>query len=155
MSKSQDIRDAIEKHGELPLSKLMETANLQNRKKTIDLCVFLRGKGELTIDRTGEEPVIGKGTGKPTNPRFVKPKPATPKKSREIDRAARPFKVLVDKHAAPITGLRDLLFDNLIASVNNLAATLRREVEGIETNPTLIAAIEQQERAANLAMAVR
>jgi hypothetical protein len=49
--------------------------------------------------------------------------------------------------------IRELAINNLIASAQALADTLRREVEGVETNPNLMAAIETQERAAQLARA--
>lgn len=76
------------------------------------------------------------------------------KKHSKAPRQARPFKALVEKHAeAPAASIRDLLLDNLIASAQNLASTLRREVEGVENNPNLMAAIETQERAAQLAKA--
>lgn len=154
-SKSSLIRDTIAHEGALPLSRLMERIGLQNRKKTLDLCVFMRGKGQLTIDRSGDEPLIGPGSGKPRKASKASKraaKPARHKKARKA-RQVRPFKALVEKHTAAVPVLRDLLLDNLIASAENLAATLRREVEGIETNPTLIAAIEQQERAAQIARA--
>lgn len=76
------------------------------------------------------------------------------KHARKV-RQTRPFKALAEKHTAPASQspLLGLLYDNLIAGAENLAATLRREVEGVETNPTLIAAIEQQERATQMARA--
>jgi hypothetical protein len=126
-SKSQLIRDAVAQHKSLPLSKLMEVSSLQNRKKTLDLCVYMRGKGEVTIDRSGEEPIIGQGSGKPTK----SPRAGSKKKHSKA--------------------LRDLAINNLIASAKALADTLRREVEGVENNPNLMAAIETQERAAEIA----
>jgi hypothetical protein len=55
--------------------------------------------------------------------------------------------------AASTASIRDLAINNLIASAQALADTLRREVEGVENNPNLMAAIETQERAAEIARA--
>lgn len=79
-----------------------------------------------------------------------------PAKHKRARRAIRSYKALADKVAQASLATADLrtaILDNLVASAEHLAATLRREVEGVDTNPALIAAIEQSERAAALARA--
>lgn len=77
------------------------------------------------------------------------------KKHKAPRKAVRSMRDLADKFAAAAesANITVLALNNLIACAKNLAATVRREVEGVETNPNLIAAIENQERAAEIARA--
>ena len=159
-SKSELIRAAVAEHHRLPLSKLMEVSGLQNRKKTLDLCVYMRGRGEVTIDRSGEEPIIGAGSGKPKKtPRAggKKKHVKSPRKAVYDPRnGSMSMKQIVAKHVpeSRTEALARIALQNLIASTEGLTATVRDQVEGIENNPSLRAQIEASERAAQMARLV-
>lgn len=70
-------------------------------------------------------------------------------------RKPRSMKEIVAKHVPESRGetLARITLQNLIASTEHLAATLRREVDGVEANPTLVAPIETAERAAAIVKA--
>lgn len=154
MSKADKLREALRKNN--------------NRLSYDDALKIVSVRGNMQhMIANGEIEVIEGDDGKfvTLDPDF-KTKQALPikrkskrakgsKKKHGKPHQARPFKALVEKLAAtaPAASIRDLLLDNLIASAQNLASTLRREVEGVENNPNLIAAIETQERAAQLAKA--
>jgi hypothetical protein len=66
------------------------------------------------------------------------------------------MKDLVDKHVpeSRTEALARIAMQNLIASTEGLAAIVRDQVEGIDTNPALRSQIEASERAAQLARLV-
>jgi hypothetical protein len=159
MSKANQLRDALRKHN--------------NRLPYADALKIVGTRGGMSfMIANGEIEVIDEDEGKfvTLDPNF-KVKQALPIKRKKSKRAGgkkkhskaprkavydpRPFKKLAEKFAetAQIVSITTLALNNLIASAENLAATLRREVEGVETNPNLMAAIETQERAAEIARA--
>lgn len=156
MSKTNAIREALTK-GPATLETLAERSGLVGAKKIHNLCLYLQKRGEVII---GAEPgaegvtVYRLGKGKPARKSKRAKKPAGHKRARR-SRQGRTLKAIADKfaNAAPATDLRSAIIDNLVASAQQLAATLRREVDGVDTNPNLIAAIENSERAAALARA--
>lgn len=157
MSKANQLREALRKNN--------------NRLSYDDALKIVSVRGNMQhMIATGEIEVIEGDDGKyvtldsnfKTNQalpikRKAKRAKGGKKKHSKAPRQARPFKALAEKHAdaapAASASISALALLNLIASAENLAATLRREVENVESNPNLIAAIETQERAAQLAKA--
>lgn len=160
MTKANQLRDALRKNKNvLPyadalaiigtrsgMSHMLKTREIDVTMVDDDKCVTLdpdfKTKRALPIKRKSKR---AKGSKK---------------KHSKAPRKTRPFKAIADKLLKPSPddgtaqfSLRDLAIDNLIASALNLAETLRREVEGVENNPNLIAAIDQQERATKIARA--
>lgn len=75
---------------------------------------------------------------------------------KKARKPARTYKKLLENVSAPSDKalLSGLAMDNMIEAGITLAATVRELVEDLEDNPTLRAAVEQQERAARIARAV-
>jgi hypothetical protein len=119
---------------------------------------YMLKTGEITIEGEGDEREVVLDPGFKT--RRTLPikrkagkrakKTAHKKRGRKAPRSGKTLKALAEKYTAPLdtADLRTAVMSNLLASVDNLTATLRREVDGVETNPTLVAAIESTERAA-------
>lgn len=149
MSKAQQIRDAVAA-GKLTLSELMEKTGLQGRGKVESICLYLQNKGEITIDRSGDEPVIAKAAAKrKANKR--------PKKSRshKKPRKARRTKTLrqIVERVAQRPALGQLAIAQLIAASRLLRTTIREQVDGLDNNPLLTGALQNAERDEALAEA--
>lgn len=82
-------------------------------------------------------------------------KSAHKKRGRKPGRSGKTFKEIADKLAAPADRSRDDLriavLDNLTASVKHLVDTCLDQIDGIDNNPTLRAAVEGASRAAHIA----
>jgi len=153
MSKANQLREALRKHN--------------NRLPYADALKIVGTRGGMSnMITNGEIEVIDEDEGKfvTLDPDF-KIKQALPIKrkskrakgsKKKHSKAPRTMKEVAKRFvdntpAASTASVRDLAINNLIASAKALADTLRREVEGVENNPNLMAAIETQERAAEIA----
>lgn len=160
MSKTQQIRDVLA-GGKLPLSKLLEKTGLMSRKGTEDLCYYLQTCGEVKIDRSGEEPVI-QLTGRRAPP----PKRAGAKGKKPAGRKAKPvkrrkaagYRRIAFKFTKAVRNghdLNTLTVENFRAAGEGLAAAVRTQVDGVDDNPALAAALANLERAGKIYDAAR
>ena len=154
MSKTDKLREALRaKNNRMPYADALKIvgvrANMQH--------MLAAGEIEVVDEDEGKFVILDPDFKiKQTLPIKRKSKRAKgSKKKHGKTRTERPFKALVEKHAGPkpVDQLLGLLYDNLISSAKALTETLRREVEGVESNPNLMAAIETQERAIQIAKA--
>lgn len=151
MSKTQMIRDAIA-GGKLPLSKIMEKTGLQGRGSVESLCQYLQSKGQVTIDRSGDEPVIASSKGKKRKAAKRTGKPRHKKAARKTRHTgARLRKIAAAINAAP--PYHQLALQQLIAASKLLRETVNHQVEGLEDNPLLTGAMLNAQRAESLAEA--
>ena len=118
--------------------------------------------GELTIEGEGDEREVVLDPGykaRRTLPIKRKAskrakKTAHKKRARKAARSGKTFKGIADDLSAADRRRDDLriaVLDNLKACVNHLVDTCLDQIEGIENNPTLRAAVESAARAANIA----
>lgn len=148
MSKSSKIREALTA-GPLPLSQLLEKTGILGRKSAYDLCCYMRGRGEMKIT-PGEDPVIAL-TGK-------KGKTAPPQKTKTPrGRRTVTLKGIVRKHTVtdePLT-LHRLALTNLLAAGNHLRVVIHTNIDGIDDDAILKAALDNHDRAEQILRAAR
>ncbi len=158
MSKANKLREALrERKNRMILAAAIEivgsSGGLSNMLKT----------GEISKE------VIDDVTWVVLDPNYTKGKKAekampikrrvnknrTHKKARKARKTMRDIaNSVAAARAADQALITGLAMDNMIEAGIALAAVVRAQVEGLEDNPALTAAVEQQERAAKLARAV-
>jgi hypothetical protein len=158
MSKAAQLRQKlVASNNRLPFAEALDIMGSHNNM------FYMIKTGEITIEGEGDdrEVVLDPGykarRSLPIKRKAGKraKKSAHKKSGRKAPRSGKTLKAIAQKYTASLdtTDLRAAVMGNLLASVDNLTATLRREVDGVETNPTLVAAIEGTERAAAIVKA--
>lgn len=154
MSKAQQIRDALSTLG---ASEVMPYGQLQNKTGLDDLSVVV---GSML--RSGEVIAIGKKGERcyRLNPKHT-PKRGIDKtlpvkrkkKARKTLRKPRQVKTLrqITERVAERPALGKLALDQLIAASSLLRTTIEQQVDGLDTNPILVGALQNAERAERLA----
>ena len=164
MKKTQQIRDALTAHGPLTLEGLLEHTGLVGKKSVHMLCLYLRKHGQLTIGQNtngetlyklGAAPKRLKGARKAGRKTARAPKRMTRGQgfAQKVATARRNEAIDLEVYRLAAAHRARLTIDNLTASTLYLLAALRREVDGIENNHTLLGAVEAGERAVALAKA--
>lgn len=148
MSRAQEIRDTLA-NGQLPFKQLHLKLGGDD-KKLLDLCCYLRGRGEVKI--ADDEGKTIKLTGRRAAPPQGKGKKPAGKKD------GRPYKKLADAHAGKHTngeGLRNLAIDSYIGAGALLRQAIEDNVEIDPDNFALRHAIDNHERVEKLLGAAR
>lgn len=170
MSKAAKIRDALPPGTELNRSGMLDATGIPDKRLDAVLYAFT-ARGEVLVrDKAGEphyriDPDYKRGTVKKKKAAGTGPKKAAKKKSgKKKERAVRkskdrPFRDLADrytaKHKKAAERLRELALDNYLVASAELRKVVRDQVEAIEGNPALAAAVAAHERAEGLHAAAR
>ena len=164
MSKTAKIRDALPPGTELNRSGMLDATGIPDKKLNAVLYAFTTRGEVLVRDKGGEphyriDPDYKRGGNQK---RAAKPGPkkaAKGKKKGVRKNKRRPFKDLADRHVGQKKKneehLRTLALDNYLAASAELRKTVRDQVDAIESNPVLAAAIAAHERAEALHAAAR
>lgn len=139
--------------GPASVEELAERSGLVGAKKIHNLCLYLQKRGKVVIDKGADGTVIYRLGKRQTGKQRRSKRGAVPIKSRRARRAAHSDNAGSNVISRPLQQRDQLILHNLLASTEHLAATLRREVEGVDGNPNLVAAIEATERASAIVRA--
>lgn len=174
MSKTQQIRNALPPGKRITMSALMEAGKFISRKSTENLLGYLQARGEVTLHRDGAEleiertsspPPSGKSSGRARKGTATQRARHPGKRKRAVKRArkaargapALSYKTLRERmRQRPASqSVGDLALANYLATAAELRRTVEQQVEDIDKDPTLTAALESHDRAAALLQATR